>query len=223
MKKLFILFLSAIFLTGCSAKSIVSNTDATLTNLVESKDLVNTEDSAVSGELESGGYTKCAIHTESYHSINFVFADYVGLENYNKWTASLGDYHVAKNASDVCSIKWNIVDLIKHFDISKEDFSEIYYNNSCYYHKIYDLDILYCGDEKTIDKYFRNVDYSESEKAWRSSEYEFKRILLDIIDTEDLKNGITPGDVNIRQVSIVELVNKSGISREEAEKNLPEV
>ncbi len=218
MKKIIILIILTTLLVSCSEKNALFDniTDTDFVNPIESKDPHDIETNTISNELESGGYTKCVIHNESYHFIDMVFVNYVGVEAYNEWIASLDDYDIAISTDDVCTSEWNIVDMIKYFNIDKENFFILYNNNPCYYYTIYDIDILYGGDDKKIEEFFKNYDYNDFEYAWRTSEYEFKLILQEIIDTVNLNNGVTPGDVNLRQTNIANLINKSGISRENA-------
>lgn len=48
----------------------------------------------------------------------------------------------------------NIYEFIKYFDISRENFEEVYYSTNLYYLYDYDFDILYSGDVKKIYDYY---------------------------------------------------------------------
>ena len=129
MKKIIILIILTTLLVSCSEKNDLFDniTDAAPVNLIESKAPHEIETNTISKELESGGYTKCVIHNESYHFIDMVFINYVGVETYNEWIATLDDYDIAISMDDVCTSEWNIVDMIKYFNIDKEKFFILYY------------------------------------------------------------------------------------------------
>jgi uncharacterized protein YcfL len=97
MKKLITLVLSAILLTGCSSRNIISdnNKDTTSVSQTQAASVINTENYVVSEEQAIGGYDACTIHTESYHSLDIAFAQYVGMDAFNKWTESRNGLAVA--------------------------------------------------------------------------------------------------------------------------------
>lgn len=225
MKILIMLVLSAILLTGCSSRNIISdnNKDTTSVSQIEAVSVINTENNVVSEEQAIGDYDACTIHTDSYHGFDITLIRYVGMDAFNKWTESRNGLAVAHGADDVCASDAIIITFIKDFNISKEEFCTLYYNNTMYYTIIYDPDILYSGDDKKIEEYFRDFDNNNFETIWRGCEYSFKIGLLEGIREKELNSGITPEKVNFRQTSVVECINKSGLSREEVEKKFNDI
>lgn len=80
MKKLILLILSTILLTGCNAKDIISiyGRDKTIAISVESDIILeeNNEPIKYIGD-SSEGY---AVHNDNYYTIDISFATYIGME-----------------------------------------------------------------------------------------------------------------------------------------------
>lgn len=86
-------------------------------------------------------------HIEEYHKIPGELIRYVGgmAPVDERFTKIYGDTE-----------GYNIINFLKVFDISKEDFTSIVdsYGMQLNQTEKYDVDIMYSGDEKKIDEYF---------------------------------------------------------------------
>ncbi len=88
-------------------------------------------------------------HVEGYHTIPGGLVRFVG-----------GGEAVEQKFTEIYkdTEAYNVVNFIKVFDISKEDFTNMVnsYNMQLNETTPYDIDIMYSDDDKAIDKYFTN-------------------------------------------------------------------
>lgn len=175
MKKLVLIMLSALIMVSCANNSAEIN-------------------SSESGGHEYGGIIECE-HTISYHSISYTLIDYVGNEEFDKWTDS-------QNYEST-----NIVNFIRDFNIPKEVFIEYYNETINYYTHDYDIDLIYSDDDEAIEEYFRDKEASEERLAKKSNLFELKSWICYDAGIEN---------INYRKVSVKELVELAGRSADES-------
>ncbi|MEA4833427.1 MAG: hypothetical protein VB118_12530, partial [Oscillospiraceae bacterium] len=63
---------------------------------------------------------------------------------------------------------------VEHFNISRDVYEDLYYNRGYYYSNLPPPEILYCGNAKTVDDYFRNWEEWEEAYELRYFDREFK-------------------------------------------------
>jgi hypothetical protein len=166
------------------------------------------------------------VHLDNYHMFPGNFIDYVGKDNFNKWIEQNDKINFDKNGypilEDGCSIpKCNIYEFIKYFNVSEEEFYDLWYYSWSYYLYDYNIDILYNGDKEQIEEYYRR-DYNEYSQmmAVRESEYNF---ILDLksLYFDDLLYGKDFREVfnlGYNRFSIPQLIYEADLPRESVEK-----
>ena len=162
----------------------------------------------------------CSVHTADYHTYPKELIDFVGSEAFYDWIENEDPSDAGGNSHDGCPYSRNILSFLKHFHVSKEDFSGIYYKELYYFYH-YSPDILFSEDDEAIEDYFRTLPvYPENEKAinHRILKLVLKDYLLNHTDSEELKNKYTA--LSVTEWTIPELIFDGKIPRDVYEKIL---
>jgi len=188
--------------------------DGTTDEIIESYD----------GEVLSGG-DRCPIHIPEYHIFPHNYTYYVGENKFFEWINGIERYDYDKNGKliyhDGCRVpNGNIYEFIKYFNISKEEFYDLWYYSSSYYFNDHNPDILFSDDMDLIEEYYRR-DYDEHEQTMsvRTSEYllilEFMELYYDDpIYGEAFREVFSLG---YNRFSIPQLIYVTDITHEEVE------
>jgi hypothetical protein len=114
----------------------------------ESDDLSSAdENSDFSRPEEYGeGIYECLRHQfNSYHTFGAPLINYVGSKELSEWSNTTRELH------GHCGI--NVVQLIRDFDIPREDL-EVLMDTTLFYYAGHDLDVIYSGDDELIELYY---------------------------------------------------------------------
>lgn len=174
------------------------------------------ENSATSSEAIGGG--EFCFHDplwDSYHTFDNTLIEYVGIDKYNEWLENA----LKAKAVDDCSFgKANIYNFVHDFNISREMFADLYYNQATsyvsgnYYSTWYDLDLLYNGTEEEYSALYKEKgEEISAEISGKYVESMLKRYLLEKYGNKDARK------VNCTQFSIAEFVYENNISRSDLE------
>lgn len=175
------------------------------------------EDTVSSEKAESdhnprGGTSICQVHSLlSYHGYSQEMINLVGEENFNSWAEKTS----VPDQKDGCLYPdGNILSFIRFFNIPRDELERVYYQSATYYGHVLNLDLLYSGDEKAVDEYYRNSSIKDVEEK-REQFLILKMAIRDSYNEEwvDLfgDSRITP------QKSVYEAVKAFGIDREKIE------
>lgn len=162
IKILIIILLSAVFLSGCSVKTVTSDTNqedkiefvtneagefaAAPAETDYSKNEAVAAEAAGTSDLARDNSDYCYVHSHSYHGVPGEFIDYVGQEAFNQYRETRTFFNVEKG--ETCTSTYTFPDFLSYFNITKEEFCKIYNNSPCWYSAIHDADILYSGDAR---------------------------------------------------------------------------
>ncbi len=226
---MFAILLFAFLLTGCSEKNATSDTSVTENQSYAETGAVMPEEAGEAAAVPAGAETEsdyavggsryCNFHTPSYHEVDEAFIEYVGRDAFDEWTKTL----ISNDTDDgECKSTGTFPNFLLYFQITKETFCNIYYNNNCYYMDAHDENVLYGGDEDKIVEFYRDINFYNSELLWKNSEFTYKIDLRNLIVTE-VSDTVNSEYQNLRKLSIVELIKQSGINREDALKMLEDV
>ena len=164
-------------------------------------------------DYPTGGTGMCKVHAESFHSYSQEMIALVGEDEFYEWTkeAEKGPLE------DGCPFPdGNVYRYILHFNVSRSDLEEIYYNTSLYYDSVLNFDVLYSGDDEAVDEFYRNVDELHIIEEKRRAFWELKS------EPQWSDSGEkwfdTFGNYQVTpQTSIKAVVDVYGLSREEVE------
>ena len=96
------------------------------------------------------------IFNQSYHNIFFV-EKLIPLDKFEEWRQTPDE-----KSEDCDFSNKTIYEIIKYFDISRDDFTEWYYSTNNYYLCDFDIDILYSSDADTVETFYRSSgNYAE--------------------------------------------------------------
>lgn len=94
----------------------------------------------------------CSLHIHEYHSYPGELIDFIGKEFYD-WVYGEESKPDSDPTDDCPYSHCNIIACLQYFDISEEEFTELYYT-SLYYHYPYNPKIMYNGTPAEIQKLF---------------------------------------------------------------------
>ena len=94
----------------------------------------------------------CSVHIHEYHSYPGELIDFIGEEFYD-WVYGEESKPDSDPTDDCPYSHCNIIACLRYFDISEEEFTEVYYT-SLYYHYPYNPKIMYNGTPAEIQKLF---------------------------------------------------------------------
>jgi len=158
--KKILLCLIPLFMTACAEPTLVSDTDIVTpaTNIKVEMDSDSNTDIPEESVIDETEVTRikeprtCSVHTLEYHFFPSVFIDYIGDEFYD-WIHEM-EKTPDNDLTDECPYSHgNIIECLKYFNISEEEFTKLYYT-SLYYNEIYDPYIMYNGSESEIQEFF---------------------------------------------------------------------
>lgn len=177
--KKILLCLIPVLMTSCAEPTVVP-ADGTLmsaaiaeteiTDTVPAAGNITTEDS-VNEEtvpVRAIGTEMCTVHIFEYHSYPGILIDYIGDEFYD-WVYATESQPDSDLTDDCPYSHCNIIECLKYFNISEEEFSELYYYTSLYYYDEYDPKIMYSGNTTEIQNFFlddmtENLEYKNKHK-----------------------------------------------------------
>ena len=174
---------------------------------------------------DQGGIYECDIHHIDYHGIPGELWTYVEgerINGYGEWLKTeFADYLTVEHYQKYgCNNKNNIMSFIEYTKLTREEFENIYYNTSVYYFEDYPIDLLYSDAEKA-EEYFRNF-HDKYETEYR--EKMEKRESITAYNAELRESMRNNADYSQKLaevqgfVSLPELIYRTGLTREAAEK-----
>lgn len=225
MKRIIICLLAAAIMVLCAAceqKNLNSENTVSDTNIdgveeTENGGNDNTNetvqmpqefDGNKDNEGSAGGTTTlCTIHAHNTHAFTHSLIEYVGEEAFNQWVSGASMQPIDEGCRNP---EYTIYGFIKHFNVPKHVFEEIYYTK-CYNTYYYDVDLFYSDDEAGIQEFFLDKDTAEDVIC--------KRVALD-----ELKHGVYSknynlfvqkfGDISYEAVTLVDMVRELNVPRE---------
>ena len=163
--KKILLCLIPMLMTACAEPSHESVEYSLMpATFIENQDNITTEyEERISDEYEVDENTTftdsvnpelCTIHKAYYHSYPRDLIEYIGDEFYD-WV-HMEESKSDSDLTDDCPYSHcNIIECLEYFDITKEEFSELYYT-SLYYFYPYDPDVMYSGNMVEIQNLFKD-------------------------------------------------------------------
>ena len=245
MKKYILTVIAAILLLSITLCGVVKNSDVydslnkdlpandrsdelILCSLTDISNL-DTSDEINNSNYEDSPYYEykpdCFVHLPDYHSSSYNYANYVGADKFDEWLDETGKENYSKTGQvilyDGCPYtKCNIYEFIKHFNLSKEEFHDLWYYSSDYYIRDHNPDILFSGDIELIEEYYRQ-DRNEHEQMMyiRQSERSFLwdlRTLYydDPVHSEAFREVY---DLGYNRFTIPDLIYSADLPRDEVE------
>ena len=156
-----LLCLIPLLMTACAEPIIVPADDILMpTAIAETADTIpaagniTTEDSVDEETVPTRaiGTDMCDIHILEYHSYPGELIDYIG-EKFYDWVYTVESQPDSDLTDDCPYSHCNIIECLKYFDISEEEFTELYYT-SLYYYKMYDPELMYSENTTEIQNFF---------------------------------------------------------------------
>ncbi len=118
-----------------------------------SSGVVETSPGETEGDKEIGGFSTCEVHHQSYHSIPYDLVEYIGEDEFLKWTELEDKFEPL----DGCYSNKTIYNCIHYFDVPREVLEKIYFDtlwHSC----MWNIDALYSKDVSESDEFYRHTD-----------------------------------------------------------------
>ena len=218
LSNILLIFCLLLSFVSCSKNNIEINNISNDKNQSEINlakiDTQNTysDNTEIDNEAIGGGLNECihaSVFNDSFHSFSVELIKYVNSEKFEEW---INLEHKVTNECQYYGV--NIYEFIKYFNISKDVFSDLYYNTSTYYNHDYNIDLLYNGNVDKIYKYYENGgNYEEFKK--RSLDYAVKIDLSSYIGDAQYsewkeKNGYS----SVISWSIPEIIYEFDISQD---------
>ena len=201
--KKILLCLIPILMTACAEPTLVSDTDivtpATNTKTeIDSTEIdsvvnIDTSEESVIDETKSPramAPRMCSVHVSEYHFSPGELIDYIGEEFYD-WVYSEENKPDSDLTDDCPYSHCNIIECLKYFDISEEEFTEMYYK-LWYYSYQYAPNIMYSGNSAEIQDFFledmsgkENSEYINRSNIW-SAKLDLRLKLSDMAVDEQI-------------------------------------
>lgn len=145
---------------------------------------------------------------------------YVGQEEMNAWVEETEEI-IEEHPEEDRERYFNLYEFLKFFAISRETLEDLYYAE-IYYSWDYPLDmidVLYCGDDKTVYEYFYGLELAEPRVSMdvRSRFWVLKTRLLDEIGPERFEERFGNDGRRLGTWSIAEAAYAFGLSVEDLE------
>jgi hypothetical protein len=248
-----LILIAVIIISACSnhdaeaAQVIaVDNTPEVIDTVYDAESTQNNaaHDIELSNELEEelslGGYHECR-HQSSFHSFPWQLLDLIEMEAFYSWLADMRAMDDSISDPTCLTPHVNIVNFVRHFDISREDFQTILDNDPIYYvrhHFGHDLDVLFSGDDALIEQFYttghlRRHEVQQYEFMWmlKNSLFYYAEsnhpVQLDNwIDSKNTANNWqfspynTEFTASIRQWSIPDIIHTFNIPRSFVEQEI---
>ena len=172
-----------------------------------------TADTSDDNYRPTGGNTVCEVHPLlSYHSYSDEMVELVGKDEFSSWTEKASVPHLENGCMYSNS---GIVSFIRYFNVPKEELERVYLETPTYYSQVLNIDLLYSGDDKLIEEFYRDCDRINETEEKRG---QFAMLKLHIRqDHYDEWVELFGSDKITPQTSVYEAVRHFGISREEIE------
>ena len=151
-----LLIISLSLLVSCSddtsSDTVTNTTESTSVSSDEATE--NTEKPEETGGM--GGTQFCRIHHADFHSTPLNVINYIGSEKFDEWRShSSVPAEVADRNSECLYPNYHIYNLVKYFDISREELEELYFGSiGAYYHSVWNIDLIYSGTAEEYAEYF---------------------------------------------------------------------
>ena len=125
------------------------------------------------------------MHGQYFHMFSSGLEELAGgQEKADEWSAMIRNEHLnEKYATENCFVGYgNIVNFVKDFDISREDFQAFLDNSGmAYYWNHYNLEVIYSGDDELIEAYYSDTESIDKVIASQQNDYLFKMNLQNYI------------------------------------------
>lgn len=174
---------------------------------ITKSDNIEIDNEAIGGSLNT--CIHASVFNDSFHSFSVELIKHVTSEKFDEW---INLDHKVTNECPYYGV--NIYEFIKYFNISKDVFSDLYYNTSTYYNHDYNINLLYSDNVDEIYKYYENGgNYEEFKK--RSLDHAVKIDLTSYIGDAQYsewkeKNGYS----SVISWSIPEIIYEFDISQD---------
>ena len=167
----------------------------------------------------------CSVHFEEYHYIPSHYSDYVGEEKFQKWFEETSKLNLDEEGCPIleegCPYpEGNIYEFIKYFNLSTEEFHDLWYYSGSYYTEDHNPDILFCDDKEFIEDYYRGdrIEHIQMMSV-KESEYNFILDLFilyydDPVYGEAFKSVVKNG---YNRFSIPQLIYEADLPRKSVE------
>ena len=157
---------------------------------------------------------ECVHFYGEFHSFG-VLINHVGHEEFNEWLSDLNKICIEQHHSDCRFCCINIVQLIRDFNITREEMEHLMRTTRMYYQG-HDLDVIFSDNDELIEKFYttppwEREKYNELRLRW--AELTMKSGLLDFADESGTRRNYT-GD-NIRLFNIVEFVRRYDVPKDD--------
>ena len=197
-----------IFTISCEQSEAMNNSDNFEDYSDEYADLSNSEQ-------EHGGEEYDCIHERNgnggYHTFGSALMSYVGYEEFIEWANNIEMKCKEQNNADCLFYLSNGVQLIKDFNIPREDM-EFLMKTTALYYKDYKLDVIYSGDDELIEKYYTTPWWEKDELMLKGAEYSIKYNLVDYSSDENRERYVGNG---IIEFNIIEFVRDNNVPKDE--------
>ncbi len=178
--------------------------------VLEESIVIETIDASLDGPVQEVEKSYCTVHTEDYHQYDYDLVEYIGEESFFAWI----DEKDAQEHEGDCPLGCGFPDLVKEFHVPKEILWNMYNEAYMYYTHDHDIELLYTGTEAEIEAHYRDMEGSRKRHEAKDCLLELKIGLINHVD----------GDVGtIRQVSLKELMEHSGMTNDEIIKRIESI
>jgi len=231
MKKI-LLCLIPLLMTACTESTLVYDTDtvAPATNIKTEMDSDSNTDISEESAIDETEPIRvmaprmCSVHISDYHSYPGELIDYIGDEFYD-WVYSEESKPDSDLTDDCPYSHCNIIECLKYFDISEEEFTEMYYKEWYYSYK-YAPDIMYSGNTAAIQEFFledysgkENTEYINRSNIW-SAKLDLRLKLSDMAVDEQIIEKYQ--ELPLTAWTFVDIIRDAQISRSTFEEFLAE-
>ncbi len=174
----------------------------------EEEVIVEPTDTSVFGS-ELGSVGGCTVHTPDFHTIRYVFVEYVGMEAFNEWKENHNKIQMpsyAENGEDYCPYMFNFPDFIKDFSITEEIYYQLHEDTMSYYAYDHPAALIFHGTEEEIEAWYRDFEGSRIRMAKKEYIQELKRALASRAEREI---------ENLRTAAFEELYRAAALTEDE--------
>lgn len=170
--KLFIsiILILSFILVGCNSN---------ITPVISESENKETTSITISSDIGGSEY----IHCQSYHDFSGALIDFVGANKFDEWIKNTEEKQNTVKDEECIAPLQNIYQFIIDFNISKEEFTRLYYSDGSYYTRDYNINLLYSGDKEAIEAYYTSGGNTALFEH-RIKIYEIKIMLIQNVPTE---------------------------------------
>lgn len=222
-----------LMMTSCAEPTVISDDNIILK---PTNEIINGEDNfPAAGKLSIDdssdeetapvsaiGTDMCHAHKMEYHFYPSELIDYIGDEFYD-WVYMV-ESQPDRDLTDECPYSHcNIIECLNYFNISEEEFTELYYT-SLYYYYMYDPEIMYSGNNTEIQNFFiddktEDLEFENRSKI-RSAKHYLKSSLSDMSVDEQIVEKYS--QLPLTAWTFSDIISEAQISRDAFEAFLAE-